>query len=85
MDGDKARAKHRRLVDKLVKANARRGKLTDALVRNEKVRTKLIRSITRSQKRLDKIVAAKSYTTGPTGSVAPELVELVDTKPIDLI
>jgi hypothetical protein len=75
MKPESARTIHQRLVAKHMRLIARREKTIQRLVRLEAAATESKRAIARSQKRLDRILAAKTYTGGPTSTVVPEVVE----------
>jgi hypothetical protein len=78
---ERARAKHNEYVERLNKLNAKREKLLDGLTRVNSQRSDAIRAVTRSGKRIEKLVAAKTHTSGPTATVKPDLIKKVDAKP----
>jgi hypothetical protein len=78
---ERARAKHNEIVAQLAKAVAAKDKALNVLIRREAKRVECERAVIRSAKRLDKIRAAAVHTTGPTGSVADNLLADVVSKP----
>jgi hypothetical protein len=70
-----ARTKHKELVAKHMRLMAKRDKIIEAMVKTEAKVTASKQAIARSQKRLDKLIAAKTYTNGPTASVLPDVLE----------
>jgi len=74
---DTARKQHQELVRKQLRLTDKRIALLKQQMRNEAAIDKMERALARSEKRLAKLVAAKTYTAGPTASAVPELIDKI--------
>jgi len=77
---ERARKRHNGLVDELARLNRRLDKLDEQRMRAVSKKKKLISSVSRSSKRIDKLMALKTHTAGPTASVSRRLVKANLTK-----